>query len=257
MKLHKILKISDKRHAYGVGGRVNKYATITTQEKLVNNFISVFGLEDLTILCDNVLPETITRLESLGIKNIIETKLGPHDSTLFEFNKIISDYPEEDAVYMCEDDYWHLLGSDKLLLEGLRVGDYVTLYDSRDKYINGGLNPLISEGGETTRVLATETIHWKYTNATTMTFAATVKTFKDDIDLLRQHYTADFNMFMALWKKGKKLINCIPGRSAHIGYEMGPHIDWDFIISNELNVEYRIPYDVNHTEWKEWGSHVR
>jgi outer membrane scaffolding protein for murein synthesis (MipA/OmpV family) len=57
---------------------------------------------------------------------------------------------------------------------------FVSLYDHPDKYLppSQGGNPYCEGGAEDTRVYLTKSTHWKITNSTTMTFAATVSTLK-------------------------------------------------------------------------------
>jgi hypothetical protein len=231
MRFIKILKVSDKRHSYGASNLSDCKFMNLTMFDILSNFKSVFGTDDVIVICDNSSDETASKIESLGFNNIIRTTLGPHDSTKFVFEKIVtSDYSDDDVVYICEDDYWHLEDSPNLILDGLTRADYVTLYDSLDKYINNGNNPTITEGGERTLVYLTKLSHWKYTISTTMTFAARVGTFKRDIDILVSNYLSDFRMFTILKNNNVRLASCIPGRAGHIGYEMPPFIDWDLAI---------------------------
>ena len=84
-----------------------------------------------------------------------------------------------------------------------------------DKYING-INPYITENSEVTRVYLSKYCHWKLTNSTTMTFAAKVRTLKDDEIIIRGYTGRNssltiLEMFNFLvQKKNKKLISSIP-----------------------------------------------
>ena len=121
-----------------------------------------------------------------------------------------------------------------MAVEGLQVGyNYVALYDHPDKYMNGA-NPLVEDGGEVTRVMLSESCHWKITNSTTMTFAAQVKTLKEDESILREYtkgsYPKDFEMFLALREKQHGLITPIPGYSTHGETAwLSPLTDWSLI----------------------------
>jgi hypothetical protein len=113
----------------------------------------------------------------------------------------------------------HKLNSEDILKEGFDIGaDYVSLYDHPDKYIDGA-NPFVESGGEITRVMLSKSCHWKLTNSTTMTFAAKVKTLKEDEEILRSFtngtHPHDFQMFLALRDKGRSLITPIPGYATH------------------------------------------
>jgi len=145
----------------------------------------------------------------------------------------MSECTEGDIIYIAEDDYLHLPNPQKYLTEGLEVSDYATLYDSLDKY-QVGANPYVRDGGEDTKVIITESTHWKYTNATTGTFACKINTLQQDYDVFSKNcnqsvcpHPQDFKIFRELIEqRQRKLINSIPGRSAHIGREMSPFVNW-------------------------------
>jgi hypothetical protein len=112
----------------------------------------------------------------------------------------------EDFVYLLEDDYIHRPGSKNALLEALEIADYVTLYDHPDKYkLDGqGGNELNYKSLQKTRIYLTKSSHWRETNSTTMTFAARVKTLREDYQIwkkycpLEQKIPSDFFAFLTL-----------------------------------------------------------
>jgi hypothetical protein len=144
-------------------------------------------------------------------------------------------YQLDHPVYFIENDYLHKEGSDKILQEALDMGaDYATLYDHPDKYLDPqqGGNPYISGGGEITRVLMSDSTHWKMTNSTTMTFATLPSTLKEDEDVWRKHtqgtYPKDFDIFIELRKKNRVLVSSIPGYSTHGETAwLAPLTDWE------------------------------
>ena len=99
-----------------------------------------------------------------------------------------------------------------------------------------GPNPLVRDGGEATKVILTRSTHWKYTNSTTMTFAARAGTLKQDYEILRQHCETDipldFRMFIALRQRGRKLITPIPGRATHCDHFPSP-----FFLSSRTDLQ--------------------
>lgn len=128
--------------------------------------------------------------------------------------------PDDEVVYLVEDDYLHRDGATRIILEGIDRADYVSLYDHPDKYMIPSPNPLVKEGGEETRVILTASTHWKFTNSTTMTFAARARTLKEDQQVMRQccqrpDMPLDFQMFMLLGQNGRRLISPIPGKATH------------------------------------------
>lgn len=174
----------------------------------LNNFCVEFSSSNIIIVADNCKIDTIKKLEIFD-KKIIQTALGNTNSWRFCVNYALENFGEEDCVYFVEDDYLHLPGSESLILEGLEIADYVTLYDHPEMYKNpeaGGGNPFIKYGGEETRVLLSPSSHWKFTNSTTMTFAVKVKTIKSDKSIWWEWttgvYPNDFYCFIHLCSAG-------------------------------------------------------
>jgi hypothetical protein len=204
-------------------------------ENCLLNALDMFSTEnhDWLIIADNVSQATTQMLERY-VLNIKHVSVGHGAGT---FNLALDEaltYDDNEIVYFIENDYLHKLGSDKILLEGFNVGyNYVALYDHPDKYMNGA-NPFVEDGGEVTRVMISDSCHWKITNSTTMTFAAQVKTLKEDESILREYtagsYPKDFEMFLALREKQHGLITPIPGYSTHGETAwLSPLTDWSKI----------------------------
>ena len=193
-----------------------------TNESCLKNFCSVFFdyIYDITILADNCSEATLAMINKyIDPINIHKVSVGHGAGT---FNLALDQalkFNDDEVVYFVENDYLHLQGSSKILQEAFRTGaSFASLYDHPDKYINGA-NPLVEDGGEVTRVLLTDSSHWKMTNSTTMTFAAKVSTLKRTESVLRK-WTAgthpnDFQMFLELREQGESLITPIPGYSTH------------------------------------------
>jgi hypothetical protein len=74
-----------------------------------------------------------------------------------------------------------------------------------------------------------------------MTFASKRKILKNDYELILAYnkdtdpHPMDFLMFIDLTQtKGRRMLASIPGRSAHIGLEMSPFVDWEGILKREV-----------------------
>jgi hypothetical protein len=236
------LRFSDASHKLGgTGDLSNTIYKDLTKEKIFNNFRNVFGVDNLTVMTDNCQPSTVEWFRSLGVKNIEITALGDRESFKNMVNLAIKNSTDDsDIVYLVEDDYLHFPDSEKYLREGVAFGGYASLFDSMDKYKNsneGGYNPFIADGGEITRVILSKSTHWKYTNAVCNTFGTTIKVLKEDYDTIIKYcsdpypHPMDFLMFCDLWQnKHRLLVNCIPGRSGHVGLEMSPFVDWEGLV---------------------------
>jgi len=201
-------------------------------ENCLKNFIYVFGNQNIDIIADNCSIDTINMIKKyIDSKNINEVSIGHGAGTFNIALNMALKLDDKEVIYFVENDYLHKEKSDLIILEGFELGaDYISLYDHPDKYVNGA-NPYVESGGEITRVLLSKSSHWKLTNSTTMTFAAKVKTLKEDEIVLREYtkdsYPRDFEMFLSLRDKGRSLITPIPGYSTHGESNwLSPLINW-------------------------------
>jgi hypothetical protein len=209
-------------------------------EACLKNAIQTFPWfdHDWVILADNISEETRTMIKKyISEKFIKDVSVGHGAGT---FNLALDEAlqkPDWQVVYFLENDYLHKPNSDKIILEGLELGaSFVSLYDHPDKYLppTQGGNPYCEGGAEDTRVYLTESTHWKITNSTTMTFAATVSTLKRTEGTLRKYtqgsYPEDFKMFLDLREQGELLISSIPGYATHGETAwLSPLTDWSLV----------------------------
>lgn len=202
-------------------------------ENCLKNASDNFKDSDWLVIADNVSKHTSDMILKYQ-NNIVHVKVGHGAGT---FNLALDEalkLEDSEIVYFLENDYLHRPGSNVVLQEGFDMGsDYVSLYDHPDKYIDGA-NPFVEYGGEITRVMLSNSCHWKLTNSTTMTFAAKVRTLREDESILRdytnQSYPKDFEMFLALREKGRTLVTPIPGYSTHGETSwLSPLTDWNKI----------------------------
>ena len=191
-----------------------------------------------TILADNISEETNNMIQKHIPRNYIEYVSVGHGAGTF--NLALDEalgYDDETVIYFIENDYLHKPNAGKIIVEGLQLGaSFVSLYDHPDKYLppSQGGNPYCEGGAEDTRVYLTKSTHWKITNSTTMTFAATVSTLKRTEGTLRKYtqgsYPEDFKMFLDLREQGELLITSIPGYSTHGETAwLAPLTDWSLL----------------------------
>jgi hypothetical protein len=207
---------------------------LATKENCLKNFLKVFndGKNKINILGDNITDEPLKEyLLTLPSSEIFLefSSLNNAQSFKYVYSKSLL-LPETESIYFVEDDYIHLPNSCKVLAEGLERSHYVSLYDHPDKYVDG-INPFIKHGGEVTKVIKTNSTHWKFTNSTTMTFAAKVKTLKEDEEtwneFLKDAHPHDFYAFVSLYKKGRGLVTPIPTLATHAEpSQLAPFVDW-------------------------------
>jgi len=209
-------------------------------EACFKNAIQTFPWFDheWTILADNISEETRTMIKKyISEKFIKDVSVGHGAGT---FNLALDEAlrePNWQSIYFLENDYLHKPNSDKIIQEGLELGaSFVSLYDHPDKYLppTQGGNPYCEGGAEDTRVYLTELTHWKITNSTTMTFAATLQTLIRTEETLRKYtqgsYPEDFKMFLDLREQGELLISSIPGYATHGETAwLSPLTDWSLV----------------------------
>jgi len=197
------------------------------------NALKVFKDANWMVIADNVNEDTKEYLHN-KVENIQHVSIGHGAGTFNLALDVALNLPSSEIVYFLENDYLHKPGADKVLEDGIELGfDYVTAYDHPDKYLNPfeGGNPFCSGRAEDTRVYLGQYCHFKLTNSTTMTFASSVKTLKEDEEVLRKWtkdtHPYDFQMFMELKQVGRRLASSIPGYSTHGETEfLSPLTDW-------------------------------
>src|SRR4051812_35526486 len=120
----------------------NGYAKVkfprATKKRCLLNFLEHWPLEEVTVLVDKVVPETKQWLEEYRDLTGLDVKFIEGGSSAQSFRIAMEtslQLPDDEQVYLVEDDYWHLTHSRRVLLEGLERSHYVTLYDCVDKYI--------------------------------------------------------------------------------------------------------------------------
>jgi hypothetical protein len=160
-------------------------------------------------------------------KNVIQIQEGTEAGSFLRLLDHVAslDLHPETILYFVEDDYLHRPGWLDVLLEGMQIAEYATLYDHKDKYF---LYPNL-----TSRIFASSTCHWRTTPSTTNTFALRFKTLLRDVSIHRKFssdraITADHEKFCQLQAQGTVLISSMPGWSTHAEPEFAsPCIDWE------------------------------
>jgi hypothetical protein len=259
MKLFVYYRISDKSRPKDKFPNGDKFSCL-------QNAVVEFGAGNIHVIADNCEPQTLDFIRSFTEQGITleETSFGNSGSFMYMIDKIIKTHKMDDPVYLLEDDYLHLPGSKKVILEGLEIADYVTLYDHPDLYKlrgNGG-NPFNYRRLQKTRLYLTASSHWRECSSTTMTFSCKVKTLADDYKTWKKYTKKttpqDFfafceitqknilNMFILLFsfkksffillrnrfrgKKVKKLISALPAYATHTEtLFLTPLVDWNKI----------------------------
>ena len=188
---------------------------------------------DLTILLDGNKENHHFQFDT---EDTVIEFIGGSDAASFLFclETIKNSNPhDEDIIYIIEDDYLHISGWETILSEAFETFnvDYVTLYDHPDKYFLQMYEELQS------KVLHTQSSHWRTTPSTCNTYSGKWKTFKKHWDTHIKYCTPehthdgyDHTKFLDLWQQGSNLISPIPGYSTHCELPfLSPLINWNQI----------------------------
>jgi hypothetical protein len=220
-----------------------KISCINNKKIAFLHILSTLGSShELYVFADNVTDDLYDFfINTYDSSKIFRTTLGNHGTLLCALDFAIKHFNDDESVYVCEDDYIYVPNAMDIINEGLQISDYSTGYDHPDKYINrteGGPNPYISNGGELTRVVVTQNSHWKHTNSLCKTFAAKIKTLKEDYNYF-VNYPADFQLFTTLRNREDRICSsCIPSVSTHGELEwLAKFIDWETILVKSIDPE--------------------
>ena len=192
-----------------------------TNESCLKNFVSIFNNQNLYIIADNCSKETMNMITKyVHLPNIVNVSIGHGAGTFNLALDMALKWEDDEIVYFVENDYIHLPNSAQMLEEGFKLGaPYVTLYLHPDKFmtpLQGGNPEVDNDGGYLTRIYRGET---QMFNSTTMTFAARVKSLREDETILRKYTSGthpnDFKMFLELRDNGKALLCPLNTFSTH------------------------------------------
>jgi hypothetical protein len=141
----------------------------------------------------------------------------------------IKEQPMEsnELIYFIENDYLHKSNwvDEVVTLFSTYSGlHYVSLYDHNDKYFSPAYDDLVS------KIITTETHHWRTTPSTCGSFIINREIFEGDYDVQSTH-VGDHNTFIYLNEtRGRFVFTPIPGLSTHcMEGLMSPTIKWDEI----------------------------
>jgi len=155
-----------------------------------------------------------------------------HKSSLLSYRDLLSYVKDQkmennDLIYFLENDYLHVdHWVDKIieLYSTFSNLDYISLYDHNDKYFLPMYDELVS------KIITTETHHWRTTPSTCGSFIINRKIFEEDYDIWSTTI-GDHNTFLYLNEhKNRFVFTPIPGLSTHcMNGLMSPTINWQQI----------------------------
>jgi hypothetical protein len=186
---------------YRISKQKKKLLPGATKSRCLQNFLEIFGRENLTIVAENCDADT---------EQFIENQMLTYEPT--DLSYCLEQAAQTNGtVYFVEDCYIHRTPAQLLLTEGLTLAPYVTLYDAPEKY-----GPEATDG-EISKVMRTESCHWRYTESTGGSFATTGEVLREDWDILSNWGSnPNYALWPALREKERELAVCIPGAASDI-----------------------------------------
>lgn len=234
--------------------------SFATKQYCLRNFLREFGPENVVVLMDqtNLDPQVFEEVQIMqnqgqfdrlvlyeggssaaSFRASVEYLLhGGNPQFFARTGEVDTRFKDDDFILLQEDDYLYRAGSKTILLEGLEKADYVSLYLHGDRFVpkSQGGNPFVDDTGAFVgRVCKTDSSFWVQVESTTMTFATSLKTLKEDIKIWEPYINGkhpnDFGAFVELSVKAKRsLITPIPGYATHCEPKWAsPLFDWSTV----------------------------
>lgn len=212
-------------------------------EKCFQNFLSTIkGKDNIkfhVIMDGNIDSNWVSKYKDSFIGHEIQG--GTMEKAAIEMYRIalslLDEMGDKDLIYFLENDYLHIDGWDKHVLdvyqsfEGL---NYITLYDHLDKYFNPLYDDLVS------KIFVSNTCHWRTTPSTCGSYIVPKNIFAEDY-INHTTIIGDHNKWLAInEEKGRFILSPLPGLSTHcMEGLLTPTINWKKInddISNNTNI---------------------
>lgn len=200
-------------------------------EKCFQNLLKTidkYDFIDLTLSIDGDINQDFTK----NYQDKFTLFSTNHRSSLLSYRDLllyVKDQKMEnnDLIYFLENDYIHVDNwVDKIieLYSTFSNLDYISLYDHNDKYFLPMYDELVS------KIITTETHHWRTTPSTCGSFIINRKIFEEDYNIWSTTI-GDHNTFLYLNEhKNRFVFTPIPGLSTHcMEGLLSPTIDWQTI----------------------------
>tara|TARA_Y100001968_G_scaffold331322_1_gene385653 strand:+ start:2174 stop:2845 length:672 start_codon:yes stop_codon:yes gene_type:complete len=201
--------------------------TNVNSKTTIKSLLKSFEPEEIIVICDNTSMEQYKYFAN-NFPTVYKTNRGNAGSFRLCVELCKVHYAE--IYYFVEDDHLHLPNQKEWLLSGLKIFDFISLYDHPDKYYLNMYKDLKRS------IHITDQGYFISAPSTVMTFACLSSTLNKTRNiLLEEDFTSsslktplDHYLFLKLLKEGYSLGNPIPGRSTHCEKDLlSPYIDWE------------------------------
>ena len=220
---YRISETSNSQHAKQRTWQV-KLPNATKQNCLLNT-LECFPTAEVTVFVDSITDETWQWLNTLDRITLVKIQEGSDAKSMrYLLNEAMKITDNTEIVLFQEDDYLYVEQAEHKIIESLKYAHYTTGYMHPDKFmsVDKGGNPFTPSDNvsEPTQVIMTSDHFWMITNSTTNTFATTVGTIKEDMDIWLWGTedlinSKDFAIFLKLREKGRALVQPIPSLATH------------------------------------------
>lgn len=198
-----------------------------------------FDKSEIIVICDNCDDEQINYFKNQNVDLHI-TQLGNCMSYIYQLELAIK--LDIDVFYFVEADHLHLPNQKVYLNDGLKLFDFVSLYDHPDKYFWPQYETLKS------KIYLSNSGYWRTTPSTVMTFALKRETLykcytiltSDEFIKKENNCPLDHDLFLRLGEIGYKIGTPLPGKSTHL--DIGghsPYINW-IEFANKINKDFNL-----------------
>ena len=110
-----------------------------TKEHCLNNCVSVFGKEAITVVGDNLNKETEQMVQDLSLE-LVNVSNGSGAGTFRDaLNLAIQDNRDDEVIYLLEDDFLHTPNANKIIEEGAVIDSASVVTDYWSKRTIAGL----------------------------------------------------------------------------------------------------------------------
>jgi len=196
-----------------------------TKQNCLLNTLAAFPTAEVTVFVDSITDETWQWLQTVDRIKLVKIHEGSDAKSMrYLLNAAMQITDNTEIVLFQEDDYLYVEQAEQKIIDSLNYAHYSTGYLHPDKFWHPqrGGNPFTPADNvsEPTQVIMTRDHFWMITNSTTNTFATTVGTIKEDMDIWMWGTedlinTKDFAIFIKLREKGRALLQPIPSLATH------------------------------------------
>ncbi len=226
-----------------------------TPRKCFQNFLSVFGSDNVVLLADSTSSEDIQWLQGYIPSSRIHQSFFGDDWQTSTFLQAISlcmqdRLPDDQMIYITNCRFVHLPQARQVLCAGLNIADYITGYDTPVKYVNQSMvassgtvgGEYVWNNSEISNVFClSDRWHFKSTRDTILCILSTVGSITQDASIFQsidtnENFRGNSVLWRTLFNKGRRLISALPAVStlAIVPY-LAPTINWGDVMMKSLN----------------------